>query len=129
MVRPDLVEIFDRYASGDEGAIEQFRPLIDRLDPDVVWDSTELGVPDVADVVHGPAGVIDFFRRWLSAWSDFAWETSNFEVRGDDVIYDVHITARSRKTKLPLDQYVTHRMTIRNGKLVAWRLFVDRRDA
>jgi hypothetical protein len=45
------------------------------------------------------------------------------------VIYDVHITARSRKTGLPLDQYVTHRMTIRNRKLVAWRLVVDRRDA
>jgi len=129
LVRPDLVEIFDRYGAGDESAIDEFQPLIDLLDPDVVWDSTELAVPDIADVVHGPAGVLDFFRRWLSAWADFAWETSNFEVRGDDVIYDVHITARSRKTGLPLDQYVAHRMTIRNGKLVAWRLFVDRRDA
>jgi hypothetical protein len=50
------------------------------------------------------------------------------EVRGEDVIYDVHITARSRKTDLPLDQYVVHRMTIRNGKLVAWRIFLDRDD-
>ena len=129
MVRPDLVDIFDRYSAGDESAIEEFRPLIDRVDPDVVWDSTELGVPDVPDVVHGPAAVMEFFRSWLSAWSDFGWETSNYEVRGDNVIYDVHITARSRKTGLPLDQYVTHRMTIRDGKLVAWRLFVDRRDA
>jgi ketosteroid isomerase-like protein len=129
MVRPDLVDIFERYASGDESAIETFRPLLDRLDPDVVWDSTELGVPDVANVVYGPAGVIDFFRRWLAAWGDFAWETSNFEVRGEDVIYDVHITARSRKTDLPLDQYVVHRMTLRNGKLVAWRVFLDRDDA
>ncbi|HYZ30071.1 MAG TPA: nuclear transport factor 2 family protein [Thermoleophilaceae bacterium] len=129
MVRPDLIEIFDRYDAGDESAIEKFRPLIDRLDPAVVWDSTELGVPDVPDVVYGPAGVIEFFRCWLSAWADFAWRTSNFEARGDEVIYDVHITARSRKTSLPLDQYVTHRMTIRNGKLVAFRLFLDRRDA
>jgi ketosteroid isomerase-like protein len=129
MVRPDLVEIFDRYASGDESAIEEFRPLLDRLDPAVVWDSTELGFPDVADVVHGPAAVIDFFRRVLSAWRDFGWETSNFEVHGDDVVYDVHITARSRETNLPLDQHLTHRMTIRNGKLVAWRAFLDRRDA
>ena len=128
MVRPDLIEIFDRFAGGDDQAIEEFRPLIDRLAPDVVWDSTELGVPDVADVVQGPAGVIDFFRRWLAAWSEFAWTVSNFEVRGDDVIYDVHIIARSRQTGLALDQHVTHRMTIRDEKLVAWRLFRDRQD-
>ncbi len=129
MVRPDLMEIFERYMAGDETAIEEFRPLIDRLAPDLVWDSTELGVPDVADVVHGPAGVIEFFSRWLTAWSAFGWKTSNFEVRGDDVIYDVHITARSRQTDLTLDQHVVHRMTIRDGKLVAWRLFRDRSHA
>src|SRR5690242_16203003 len=129
MVRPDLIEIFERYAAGDESAIEAFRPLIDRVDPDVVWDSTELGIPDIPHVVRGPAAVLDFFRAWLSGWAGFAWRTSNYELRGEDVIYDAHITARSRETQLPFDQDVTHRMTIRNGKLVAWRVFRDRRDA
>lgn len=129
MVRPDLIEIFDRISAGDESAIEEFQPLIELVDPDVVWDSTELRVPDVPDVLHGVPGIMAFFQSWLAAWSDFAWRTSNFELRGEDVIYDVHITARSRQTGLPLDQRVTHRMTIRDGKLVAWRLFQNREDA
>jgi hypothetical protein len=106
MVRPDLIEIFDRFAAGDESAMQEFQPLIELVDPDLVWDSTELAVPDFPDVVYGPAAVMEFFRSWLAAWADFAWETD-----------------------LPLDQHVTHRMTFRDGKLVAWRLFVDRRDA
>jgi ketosteroid isomerase-like protein len=129
MVRPDLIEIFDRFAAGDESAMAEFQPLIELVDPELVWDSTELAVPDFPDVAYGPAAVMEFFRSWLAAWADFTWETDNFEQRGDQVIYDVHITARSRKTELPLDQHVTHRMTFRDGKLVAWRLFVDRRDA
>lgn len=129
LVRPDLIEIFDRFAAGDASAIEAFQPLIDRAAPDVVWDSTELAVPDVPDVVYGPAAIMDFFSRWLAAWSVFSWTTSNFEVRGDDVIYDVRIKARSRHTGLHLDQRVAHRMTLRDGKLVAWRLFLNRDDA
>ena len=129
MVRPDLIELFDRYAAGDESVLEEFRPLFDKVDPELVWDATELAVPDFPPVVYGPQGVMEFFRSWLAAWSEFSWTTSNYEVRGDDVIYDADITARTRKTGLTLDQHVTHRMTIRDGKLVAWRLFVNRRDA
>lgn len=129
MVRPDLIEIFDRLNGGDESAVEEFRPLMDRVDPDVVWDSTELHVPDFPDVVVGLPGIIEFFASWLQAWQEFDWRNSNFEGRGDDVIYDVHIQAYSRATAVPIDIQIAHRMTIRDGKLVAWRAFRDRADA
>lgn len=129
MVRPDLPDVFARFVAGDPAAVAEFQPLFDRVAPDLVWDSTELGAPDVAAVLHGPEGVIEFFRRWLAAWSSFTWRTHDYEVRGDDVIYDVDISARSAQTGLPVDMRVTHRMTIRDGKLVAWRLFRDRNDA
>ena len=129
MARPDLIEIFDRLNAGDEGAIEELRPLMDRVHPEVVWDSTELQVPDFPDVVHGLPGIIAFFASWLQAWQEFDWQNSNFEVRGEDVIYDVHVMARSRATNVPIDLRIAHRMTIRDGKLVAWRAFRDRADA
>ena len=116
--RDDLIELFRRFDAGDETVLEEFRELIDLLHPEVVWDATELDLPDVPKVSHGVDGVIDFFRAWLAAWDDFHWTTSNFAEHGDTVTYDVDLVAT--KAGLTTELAGSHEMRFRDGKLAVW---------
>lgn len=116
--RDDLIALFKRFDAGDETVLEEFRDLIEMLDPDVVWDATELDLPDVPKVSHGVDGVIEFFRAWLAAWDDFGWTASNFAEDGDTVTYDVDLTAT--RGGLTTELAAAHEMRFRDGKLAAW---------
>ena len=117
--RDDLIDLFQRFAAGEESVLEEFRELIDLCHPEIVWDATELDLPDVPAVSHGVEGVIAFFRSWLAAWDDFTWTASNFRQEGDDVLYDVDLVAR--KGELTTELHAGHQMTFRDGKLALWR--------
>ena len=122
--RDDLLALFERFDAGDESVLEEFRELIDLLAPDVVWDATELDLPDVPGVSHGVDGVIAFFQAWLAAWDDFSWTTSNFSADGDTVRYDVDLVAK--RAGLVTEMHASHEMTFRGGKLARWRFRRER---
>ena len=124
--RKDLVAAFRRLEAGDESVIAEFQELIELCDPEIVWDATELDLPDVPMVSHGIEGVIAFFQAWLAAWDDFSWTTSNYEQRGDDVFYDVDLVAE--KNGLITELHAGHQMTFREGRLVLWRFRRGRRS-
>ena len=116
--RDDLIALFRRFDSGDETVLEEFGDLIELLDPDIVWDATELDLPDVPRVSRGVEGVIAFFRAWLAAWDDFHWTTSDFAEHGDTVTYDVDLVAT--KGGLSTELHASHEMRFRDGKLAEW---------
>ena len=55
------------------------------FDPDVVWDTSASNWPS-AGVLHGHAGVEQFFRDWLGTWSDFELATTEYLDAGDSVV-------------------------------------------
>ena len=114
----DLVRAFRRLDAGDETVLADFQDLIALCDPQILWDATELDLPDVPKVSRGVDGVIDFFRAWLAAWDDFSWTTSNFAEAAGTVTYDVDLVAT--KGGLETELLASHEMRFRDGKLAEW---------
>jgi hypothetical protein len=120
MARPDLLDLVRRLGAGDTEALGEFAPLLERLDPDVIWDVSAVEIPDL-DVLHGRAGVIDFWVRWLAEWADYSIEAGEFEGRGDQVVYDVTIRGRSRLAGVPAELHMWQLAEFRDGRLVSFR--------
>jgi ketosteroid isomerase-like protein len=98
------------------------------LDPEVVWDVRAMGVADLT-VLHGPAGVMRFWTRWLRDWSTYSWTAREFEEVGDHVVYDITIEGTSRLAGVPVRMDLAHAMTFREGKLVRFVVTRTRADA
>jgi hypothetical protein len=76
------------------------------LAPDVEWDATDAGILDISGVYHGPAGVAEFWREWLSAWETVQFEYELIGV-GDNVLalIDQRMVGRSTGIEIPLGKY------------------------
>jgi ketosteroid isomerase-like protein len=124
----EVLDLVHRLDEGDQSALDRFQPLLAILDPDVEWDVRAIGVADLT-VMHGPAGVIRFWTRWLSEWSAYSWEAEDFEELGDHVIYDASIQGTSRGAGVPVQMDQTHLMSFRAGKLVRFSIHRTRAEA
>lgn len=122
--RDDLIALVRRLDAGDASVLEEFRELIELLDPEILWDATELDLPDIPKVFHGVGGVIEFFRAWLGAWDDFHWTSSNFAQHGDTVIHDIELVAT--KAGLETKLYTANEMRFRDGKLAEFYIRRER---
>ena len=101
----------------------------DFYDPDIVWE--DLSGQDTGGVFHGHEGVRTYWREWLSAWRDLQFEIRGLRDAGDDVVALIHKQRQwgrysGIETEMPPYGIV---FTIRGGKVVRWRLFVDQADA
>ena len=121
----DLLEAFRR---------RDHERAFDFYDPEIEWDATTAAEsnPDLADVYHGHDGVRLYWRRWLSAWRDLEFEIEDV-VAGEDG--EVAALIRNQRqwgrhsgavTEIPAYGLV---FTIRNGKVVRWRIFPDHQSA
>jgi hypothetical protein len=123
-------ENVDRLRVAFEGFLNREpRAGAELLDPDVVWDSTNIQVFDLNRVYHGPEGVSEFWREWLAAW-----ETVDFEYElvdaGDRVValIDQRMRGRSTDIEVPLGKYAQV-WTFRDGLVVHWKLYESQAEA
>ncbi|HEY7151074.1 MAG TPA: nuclear transport factor 2 family protein [Solirubrobacterales bacterium] len=125
------VEIVRSLAEGFQR--RQHEQAFDYYDPEIEWDSSRLDalIPDIAGVYHGHQGVREYWRNWLSAWSDLEVEIQDVLDAGDDVV----LLLRNQRqwgrhsgitTELPPYGMV---FTIRDGKVVRWRGYPDQESA
>jgi ketosteroid isomerase-like protein len=121
-------ELLAAFASRDHERAFEF------YDPDIEWDARGVVAvtPDIAEIYHGHDGVRAYWRNWLSAWRDLAFEVE--DVRGGADGQVVALIGGQRQwgrhsgveTTVPPYGLV---FTIRDGKVTRWRAFPSQKAA
>ena len=102
---------------------------VELLDPQVEWDATDSGVPDLEAVYRGVEGVRSFWREWLASWETVSFEYELIDA-GDRVLalIDQRMRGRSTGIEVAFGKYA-HLYTFRNGLIVHWKSYRSQSDA
>ena len=121
----DLLEAFAR---------RDHERAFDFYDPEIEWDARGVVTvtPDLAGVYRGHDGVRAYWRDWLSAWRDLAFEVEDVRSGGDGQV--VALIANQRQwgrysgveTRVPPYGLV---FTIRNRKVTRWCAYPNQKAA
>jgi ketosteroid isomerase-like protein len=100
------------------------------LDDDVEWEAGAVELPDVgASYWRGPAGVREFFRRWVGPFDEWGVELVETIDAGDSVVAHVHQWGRGKGSGATVEDSHWQVWTVCAGKIVRVTLHVDREDA
>jgi ketosteroid isomerase-like protein len=104
--------------------------LWDILDDEVLWDAGDLELPDARPAQwHGPAGVQEFFRRWIGPFDEWGYEVGEMIDAGDTVVAHVHQWGRGKGSGAKVESQFWLVWTIRDGKLVRGAHYAERAEA
>jgi ketosteroid isomerase-like protein len=119
-----LRRAFEAFARGD------FDYVLDRLDPDVEWQSAGMPILGV-EALHGREAVKRFFTRDLFEGFDrFRSEPLTFEdLGGDFVLVMVRYIGRGESSGIEMDQRFAALYQLRDGKVVTMRDYSTRAEA
>jgi ketosteroid isomerase-like protein len=111
---------FEAYKRGDLTAV------LELVDPAIVIvQPLELG----GTTQRGHAGVVEAFGMWPEEWDDYEADLVQTIDAGEHVVCVVTTRGRSRETGMELDARFSFVMTVRESKIVCWRLFVHEQEA
>jgi ketosteroid isomerase-like protein len=95
--------------------------------PDVeVHDPPEM--PDSA-IHRGHEAVMRDWQRTFDSFEEFSVEVEQYRDLGDDLLVFVRYRGRGRESGAPVEASMAHLLTIREGKFVRMRQFLDREKA
>ncbi len=132
MAEPNAEVVRRMYEAFLAGASEEFRegqlPAAFRegLDPEVVWDMTEAGLPDSGEGrFQGHEGTVAFWQSFLSAWQtvDFNYE---LEEIGDQVLGLIHQRLRGLSTGIEIPAEYVQLISFRAGRVLYVKILPDR---
>ena len=105
------------------------RPELDILDPAVVWyQPDEIGGGKGS--YHGHEGVLRAVGEMQATFDHFQAVPEQFiEVGGDRILVLARHRGTGRGSGVPVDAPVGHVLTLRDGKVIEWRAYLDRADA
>jgi ketosteroid isomerase-like protein len=92
--------------------------LYEILDDDVHWDATALEIPDAGAIHHGPAGVREFFRRWVGTFEDWGFEADEVIDAEGSVVVHIHQWGRGKGSGVEVEGRFWQVWTIRDGKVI-----------
>ena len=96
------------------------------VDPEVVIvQPLELG----GSVQRGHAGLLEAFGLWPEEWDDYRTILVRTIDTGEQVVVIAEQHGRSRETGMELDAHFAYVLTLREGKIVYFRLFAHEDDA
>jgi ketosteroid isomerase-like protein len=99
------------------------------LDPDVEWAGTVGGLDD-GRVARGRDEVARGFADYFATWETIDIRADEYIDAGhDEVVIFVHEVARGRRSGVEVETDITVILTIRDGKIVRVRPFMDRSTA
>jgi ketosteroid isomerase-like protein len=124
MSRRNLEAVDEAFAAYDRGDMDR---IADIADPEVVVSQME-ELPD-AETFHGRRGLLDVIDEWQSAWDDVHVERLTTHEVGEHVVTTVRQRARGRSSGVEVEGVFTFVFTIKAGRLVRWRMFVDEAQA
>ena len=100
----------------------------DYFDPDIVWDTSESGMP-AAGVYHGRGGVRRFFRDWLAEWSDYEIEALDCIDAGGAVLLVFRQAGTGKRGGVRTERDFFGVWDLEDSKVVRFRLFASRDQA
>jgi ketosteroid isomerase-like protein len=80
-------------------------------------------------VYQGLDGVREFFTDWLTAWDEHRSEVEEWIDAGENVVAILHIWARGKQSRVPVEGRQAHVWTLREGKLWRLRIYPTKADA
>ena len=97
--------------------------------PDIEWDLRESVALDAPTVYHGHDGVRTAFRNWLAPFHDFKFRPGEVRDHADHVLVTVYEHGIGRASGVVVDRRHYALWTLRGGKVVRLRVYLDRADA
>jgi ketosteroid isomerase-like protein len=102
---------------------------LEALDPEIEWHATVGGI-DEGRVYHGPDEVVKAFADYFEVWERIELRVDDIiDAGGDHVVVLFHEVAKGRESGAVVETDTGTVNTIRNGKIVEVRSFMNRGDA
>jgi uncharacterized protein len=102
---------------------------LDLLDPEIEWHATVGGI-DEGRVYHGPEEVASAFADYFETWERIQLRADDYLDAGDeDVVVLWHEVAKGRESGAIVETDTATVNTVRNGKIVRVRSYMDRAEA
>jgi ketosteroid isomerase-like protein len=120
-----MIEGFLAFQNGDSNGMTA---VVAVLDPEIEWHGTVGGL-DEGRVAHGYEEVARAFAENFEAWETLVLESERYIDAGDDVVVLWHEVARSRHSEQEMETNTAVIYTVRNGKVVEARGYMDRAQA
>ena len=113
----------DAFVSGD------FEAAVGLLHPDVEWHGTVGGL-DEGRILHGAEEVARNFIEYLEEWERLEMRAERYiDAGGDDVVIFFREVAKARASGIVMETETAVINTVRDGRLVRVRPFMDREQA
>src|SRR6266511_4495639 len=87
----------------DDVQQRDYESPLERLDENVLWDTTRFGLPDLANVYRGHEELRGFWLGWLAAWETIEFPTLTTEDLADHVRVEVTQRNRGRGSGVAVD--------------------------
>jgi ketosteroid isomerase-like protein len=110
---------FEAYGRGDAAT------ALEAIDEQVVYDLSETE----GDVSHGHGGMEVSLRRWLGTWESYRVEIEKLVDAGENVLIVYWEHGRGKGSQVPVRQHAYDVWTLRDGKVVRIKHFLDREKA
>jgi ketosteroid isomerase-like protein len=95
-------------------------------DAEVEFDAS---VRPGGQVYRGHEGVAEAMRVWAGAWEDWSLEFEQMIDAGDKVLVIARESGRGKGSGVEVEQRAFAVFTLREGRIVHWKGFVNRRQA
>jgi ketosteroid isomerase-like protein len=119
-----LRRLYDEWAEGNLLALREV------ADPDIEWEWAD----EMASLFGGPrvyCGLEEIWaatKEWLTAWDRYWMTADEFIEAGDRIVVLMRLHARAHSGS-ELEQRVAGVWTMRDGKAIAVRYYMDRDEA
>jgi len=103
--------------------------MVEFMDRDVDWRAIE-GAPDDVGEMHGRAAMRRYIQEWVEMFDDITNVPEEILDPGDDRVLAVqHVTGRAKGSGIETELRYAVVYTLRDGKIVHAREYIDRQQA
>jgi ketosteroid isomerase-like protein len=99
------------------------------LDPQIEWHATVGGI-DEGRIARGHEEIVQAFIDYFGVWERLEMRAEKFiDAGGDDVVVFWHEVAKGRESGVVVETDTGTVQTVRDGKIIRVRSYLDRADA
>jgi ketosteroid isomerase-like protein len=128
LLRSSVEHYLSGTGDGDRGAM--LARIAELWAPDIVWDASELPLPELAGVIRGRDAVLEWWAQFFAAWEVIELFDYALLDAGDSavVLLDQRLRARSTGVEASFGQYAQV-VTFKDGLIVHLKLYLSQAAA